>query len=156
MSHRWGTAQILCLTRENQDSFLHEIPWESLPSTFKDAVNVTRRLGYAYLWIDSLCILQDTPQDWEEESAIMGDIYRGSVCTVAALDATSSREGFLGLRNPLKNIPCSLQFDLVQNNMVAGAAARRTSKARLGNPRAHSFAADSVFGQRGNIVGMPD
>lgn len=82
LSHRWGTAQILCLTRENQDSFLHEIPWENLPNTFKDAVNVTRSLGYAYLWIDSLCVLQDTPHDWEEESAIMGDIYIAAACAL--------------------------------------------------------------------------
>jgi len=46
-----------------------------------------------YLWIDSLCIIQDSKSDWEIESAKMGQIYRGSTITIAATSATDSRDG---------------------------------------------------------------
>jgi hypothetical protein len=85
------------------------IPVDSLPKTYEDAAQTTWRLGYEYLWIDSLCILQDCSLDWERESAIMGDIYRGSVMTIATLSAGSKSDGgFFTIRNPLKYVPCSL------------------------------------------------
>jgi hypothetical protein len=43
---------------------------ESLPKTFRDSIQVTRALGYKYIWIDSLCIIQSTA-DWERESVKM-------------------------------------------------------------------------------------
>ncbi|KAH7370060.1 hypothetical protein BKA65DRAFT_386907, partial [Rhexocercosporidium sp. MPI-PUGE-AT-0058] len=47
------------------------IPSITLPATFRDAVVITRLLGVKYLWIDSLCIIQDQLSDWEHESAKM-------------------------------------------------------------------------------------
>jgi hypothetical protein len=46
-----------------------------MPATFFDATIITRELGYRYLWIDSLCIVQDFLEDWEAESQNMGNIY---------------------------------------------------------------------------------
>ena len=51
------------------------IEWESLLATFQDAIHFTRRLNLRFLWIDSICIIQDSPQDWQEQSALIADIY---------------------------------------------------------------------------------
>lgn len=46
-----------------------------LPKSFQDAVSVTRKFGVRYLWIDALCILQDSVEDWRQEAVVMGKIY---------------------------------------------------------------------------------
>ncbi|KAG1734441.1 heterokaryon incompatibility protein-domain-containing protein [Suillus paluster] len=108
LSHCWGGAEILRLLKENIDSLKVGIPPSTLPKTFQDAIVITRRLGYQYLWIDSLCIIQNSPSDWRSESAIMGEIYANSTCTIAALTARNSHEGcfFDHARNPLFFRPC--------------------------------------------------
>jgi hypothetical protein len=73
-----------------------------LPRTFRDAVEATRELGVEFLWIDSLCILQDSVDDWDIESNRMHDVYRysyltrpgdlkspGSCCELAPREAVS-------------------------------------------------------------------
>lgn len=55
-----------------------------LPRTFRDAIQITKALGYQYLWIDSLCIMQDDDADWRTEAAEMRNIYRHSTCNLAA------------------------------------------------------------------------
>jgi len=101
LSHRWGESRIFTLTSQNLSSLLCDIPFESLPKTFQDAVIITRRMGYSYIWIDSLCIIQDSREHWEQESAIMGDIYRSSAFTIAALGAINGASGCFMTRNPL-------------------------------------------------------
>jgi hypothetical protein len=67
---------------------------------FQDAVLVTRRLNIKYLWIDSLCIIQDSIEDWAREAARMGDIYRHAFLTLFALDSKDCHEGILVERSP--------------------------------------------------------
>jgi len=55
-----------------------------LPPLFLDAILITKRLKQRYLWIDSLCIIQDSNDDWQREAANMGNIYKNSVFTIAA------------------------------------------------------------------------
>lgn len=64
-----------------------------LPKTFKDAIRLTRKLGVQYLWIDSLCIIQNSEQDWIEEAANMGAVYRNCLVCIAADGATDSNGG---------------------------------------------------------------
>ncbi|EIW82553.1 HET-domain-containing protein [Coniophora puteana RWD-64-598 SS2] len=100
LSHCWGGADILKLLLGNFNDLKNGIPFSNLPSTFQDAIVITRQLGFQYVWIDSLCIIQDLASDWRSESAIMGEIYAHSVCTIAALTARSSFEGcFSGARS---------------------------------------------------------
>jgi hypothetical protein len=71
------------------------VPFKDLPKTFKHAVQVALSLGIAYLWIDSLCIIQDDTSDWELESAKMASIYAHSYLNLAAIDSQNSHGGFL-------------------------------------------------------------
>ena len=69
--------------------------WEDIPKTFQDAIIVTHFLGFQYLWIDSLCIIQDDLNDWAEESAKMSTIYADATLTIAASAAPDDTHGFL-------------------------------------------------------------
>lgn len=71
------------------------IPVSSLPRTFRDAVTATRALGLRYLWIDSLCIVQDDPEDWAREAGRMAGVYGGAHVVIAANRAGGCEEGFL-------------------------------------------------------------
>jgi hypothetical protein len=66
-----------------------------MPATFYDATVITRKLGYRYLWIDSLCIIQNSAEDWEAESQNMGNIYMNASLTIAAAGAKDSDGGML-------------------------------------------------------------
>ncbi|KAK4443766.1 hypothetical protein QBC34DRAFT_262980, partial [Podospora aff. communis PSN243] len=66
------------------ESFLRGIPVDSLPRTFQHAIAVVRSLGMQYLWIDSLCIVQDSGgADWEVESSLMASVYGYASVNVA-------------------------------------------------------------------------
>ena len=80
-------------TRSNIDRFRRDIPLESFPLTFRHAIEVTRSLGVRYLWIDSLCIVQDDVGDWEEEAGRMGYIYDNSYATIFAERAAHCHAG---------------------------------------------------------------
>jgi hypothetical protein len=75
------------------------IPIEQLSKTFQDAIAITRQLGIQYIWIDALCIIQDSDIDWERESAKMGQIYSSSYCNLAASSARDGSQGMLNHRN---------------------------------------------------------
>lgn len=71
------------------EPFLAEIPAELLPKIFSEAINITRRLRLKYIWIDSLCIIQDDDNDWQKEAAMMASVYGGSSINIAASSATN-------------------------------------------------------------------
>lgn len=84
------------LLRENIDRFKVSIDIETLHRTTQDAVNMTRAVGFEYLWIDSLCIIQDDKTDTEREIARMHSIYSGSALNLLADSATDCDGGFFG------------------------------------------------------------
>ena len=107
LSHVWGDpTDILKLTRDNIEEFRQGIYVLRLPMTFRDAILITRKLGYRYIWIDSLCIIQDSPDDFKKESVTMADVYGNSVCTIAVL-GPGSRGSCFKTRQPCW-IPCRL------------------------------------------------
>lgn len=111
LSHCWGGAPGLKLKKENFGDLTAKIDFDTLPRSFGDAVTLTRALGMSYLWIDSLCIIQDDAADWANESAKMGDIYANSILTIAATDSISSNGGlFSTRRSTLADHPCAVKL----------------------------------------------
>lgn len=94
LSYCWGHDPFIKLSRDNLASFLEEIPWETLPPTFQDAVQAVRKLGLQYIWIDALCIIQE-PGDWAIEAGRMHSVYSGAFISLAASDARNVYQGFL-------------------------------------------------------------
>lgn len=94
LSHCWGVGNLpMKTTKGNFQSHLHSLDFNYMPKTFKDAIIITRKLMIQYLWIDSLCIIQDDTHDWEREAMSMSLVYSGAYLTIAAASATDSRGG---------------------------------------------------------------
>lgn len=93
LSHCWGENQPLTTTKETLAQHKINIPWASLPRTFQDAIIVAREIGIHYIWIDSLCIVQDDEEDWQVESILMGQIYGNSAFTIAGSVSSGADQG---------------------------------------------------------------
>lgn len=109
LSHCWGKTVTIKLNSDTLDERLRGISMAEMPQNFRDAIVVTRMLGIRYLWIDSLCILQDSSEDWLQESAKMGEIYKNCLITIAATNAHESAAGFLSNRSA--EVACLLQVE---------------------------------------------
>lgn len=89
----WGASQPLRTLQASCEQHESVIEWDTLPRTFQDAITTARYLGIDYLWVDSLCIIQDSTVDWLKESALMAQIYQNSVLTISATKASTGFEG---------------------------------------------------------------
>ncbi|KAG9229836.1 heterokaryon incompatibility protein-domain-containing protein [Amylocarpus encephaloides] len=105
LSHCWGKAHVIQTTKENLALRMQGIEWAHLPKTFQDAITIVRALDIRFLWIDSLCIVQDDVQDWKEESVRMAIIYSNGYINIAATGASDSRGGCLSPRSLKHVIP---------------------------------------------------
>ncbi|KAM0418916.1 hypothetical protein ACHAPT_012181 [Fusarium lateritium] len=108
LSHRWGSPEHhekFCATRANINALKADFKVSNLPKTFYDAVLVTRKLGLTYLWIDSICIIQDDAKDWYVESKLMEQVFSSAYCTLAASCASGTNNGFLKARPERRCIP---------------------------------------------------
>lgn len=95
LSYVWGIAQPFVLTTRNEQQLRKGVKCALLPKTVQDAVHVVSRLSIRYLWVDALCIMQDSPGDKAIQLPQMANNYRYSFLTVSAANAYSSSEGFL-------------------------------------------------------------
>lgn len=93
LSHCWGSKLPIRTLHENVTTFSNRIPLQQMPKSFSEAVAITQGLGIQYLWIDALCIVQDSVEEWEVEALRMKDVYAGGVLNIAASDASSADEG---------------------------------------------------------------
>jgi hypothetical protein len=110
LSHMWGlepTRQLI-LKGENLNIYQEGIALELLPSIYKEAVRLTQILGYEYLWIDSLCIIQDSASDWEAEASKMASTYGNAICNLACLFPPDHFDNHLR-SDPRSHIPCALR-----------------------------------------------
>lgn len=100
LSYCWGSKQPNSLLQERLADYVKEIPRANLPQTIQDAITVTANLGLRYLWVDSLCIIQDSTTDKRKEIANMRQIFRNALVTISAASAASVFDGFLQPRSP--------------------------------------------------------
>ncbi|EKG16401.1 Heterokaryon incompatibility [Macrophomina phaseolina MS6] len=108
LSYCWGEAQPLLTTKHTLAQHKEDIPITKLPWTFLDAVKTAKWLNLKYIWIDALCIVQDSEEDREHEIARMQHVFQNSYVTIVAARASSCGDGFLkadNLWNPLATLP---------------------------------------------------
>jgi hypothetical protein len=98
LSYCWGSTSKGITLKANLNDRLNFLSLDSLCQTHRDAIEIAQRLGFRYLWIDALCIIQDDPLDWNRESAKMFSIYRDSVLTIAASHASDGEQGIYSSR----------------------------------------------------------
>jgi Heterokaryon incompatibility protein (HET) len=101
LSYCWGSSKFIKLKQDLLELYSTEgIAVEDLPKTLIDAIKVTRELKLRFLWIDALCIIQDSASDWLSEAVTMSKIYK---CAFVSISAAASRDVHSGLfrdRNP--------------------------------------------------------
>jgi heterokaryon incompatibility protein (HET) len=101
-SHCWEGNVKLMLTKRSITYFTQKLPFATLPKTFQDAIKLTRNLEVEFLWIDSLCIIQDCGDDWPAQSAKMADIYEKALLCLSADAAVDADSGFLTTQEKAK------------------------------------------------------
>ncbi|PQE03565.1 heterokaryon incompatibility -domain-containing protein [Rutstroemia sp. NJR-2017a BVV2] len=103
LSYCWGGPQSIVLKNGNKSQLETGIQLDTLPQTLQDAILVTRQLGLRFLWVDAMCIIQDSSDDKVRELKVMAQTYRNALITISAACSRSSRDGFLRPREPRKS-----------------------------------------------------
>lgn len=97
LSYCWGrhaAEQNLMLLTNNLELWQNEgFTWARLPKIFQDAFRIASWLGLEWLWIDSMCIIQDLKSDWKLETKAMDQIYTGAKVNISADAGEDSRSG---------------------------------------------------------------
>ena len=96
----WGKTPLYSLKTSTLKDFNTSIPLSNLTQSFRDAIEYTRRLRCRYIWIDSLCIIQDSLEDWERESMQMLDVYSNAWLTIAVTGFPDGLKGMFSTRPP--------------------------------------------------------
>lgn len=112
LSYCWVRGPFFNLTFDNIVDLKESLPMELLHGTIIDAMVFAKNLGFRYLWVDSLCIIQGSggpsTADWEEQSQDMGSIYQSASLTVAAASAKDCRDGLFHTRPDPETPYCSV------------------------------------------------
>ncbi|KAH8802413.1 heterokaryon incompatibility protein-domain-containing protein [Xylogone sp. PMI_703] len=122
LSYCWGPvdgiSKLLRTTQATLALRTERIELESMPQTFQDAITVSRKLGIRYLWIDSLCIIQDDMRDWQIESSRMAEIFSNAYLTVIAACGSGCNDSFLTPEYPI--ISCTVPLSLSSGENAKG------------------------------------
>lgn len=102
LSHCWGSSNLPRATKATMELLKNSINWNTLTKTFQDAIMLTRKLGLHYIWIDSLCIIQDDENDWRVEASKMAGIYENAELVVSATGSRDGSEGLFRERKPVQ------------------------------------------------------
>ena len=100
LSHCWGPMQPIRTMVATLQQHKEGIAWADLSTTFQHAIAFTRKLGIQYIWVDSLCIIQDSEDDWRAESSKMATIYENAYITLAATKSGSGAGGCFSIASP--------------------------------------------------------
>jgi hypothetical protein len=110
LSHCWGSGDVCQLLSSNIDAYSHEILFDNLSRLFQDAIKFTARAQVNYIWIDALCIIQDSRKDWKNEASVMGLIYQNARCNITATGFVDGTNGLFASRNPSLLMPIRLNL----------------------------------------------
>lgn len=124
LSHCWGTFEVpLRLIPCRYESFMRNIETGELPLTFQHAVQVCSSLGVEWIWIDSLCIMQDGPKhkaDWNLHVREMSSIYTHAYINIAASHATDGSQGLWQEQSSGLKTPIEVQIGTQRHKLLSG------------------------------------
>lgn len=117
LSYRWPKKPSIRLLKLNEPIFRGYQQIVALPQLFQDAMKVAVCLGVRYIWIDALCIIQDSPDDWSNESMRMTNVYANSYCTIAAAASADPDDSLFKERSLEDILPGSTKCNTTQGNV---------------------------------------
>jgi hypothetical protein len=146
LSHCWGQSRPAVTTKANYASRQSGTRLSDLPRTFQDAVWVCRRLGIGYIWIDSLCIIQDDAEDWDREATNMYRIYGAAYVTLAAAHGADGDAGLFPPAAEGQITPLDLRMERPEDGEATTVGVNIMAVPRLGkNSQVHkAYSTDEV------------
>ncbi|KAK5692194.1 hypothetical protein LTR17_025485 [Elasticomyces elasticus] len=156
LSHCWGSVTPLRLEEAKMTPYRKRIPREEMSPVFRDAIDVSVALNIWYIWIDSLCIIQDSKEDWHTQSAMMCDIYSHCHVNIAADGAEDGSWGLFRGRGTALMTP--MQIAVAETNGTPFKDNRRFSAMEPDNYLLFDIHCwkhevdDSPLGRRGWVI----
>jgi heterokaryon incompatibility protein (HET) len=99
LTYCWGSKEDskeqVTATTQSLPGMLSRIDDQRMSAALRDAISVTRSLSIPFLWVDALCIFQDSDDDWERQSSLMDKIYGNAHVTIGAAASNSCKEQFI-------------------------------------------------------------
>ena len=129
LSHCWQDSKPLTTEKLTKKQRQGRLVWSELPLAFREAIQIVKALGIRFIWIDSLCIVQDDPDDWQLEAARMSSIFENAEVTLAmhqrGPDEISLPRVVVSYDLPLAAEELELQVHcrLIQGGQLSNAAA---------------------------------
>jgi hypothetical protein len=117
LSYVWGGPQPMTTSKNIEIYKTNGLTISDFPQTIQDAVLVTHNLGQRYLWIDAICIIQDSDEDKAKQLGKMHSIYRNSYFTINAACANNTHEGFLQKIRPQRVPSAHIPFPCPDRSM---------------------------------------
>ncbi|KAJ4211466.1 hypothetical protein NW759_012378, partial [Fusarium solani] len=134
-SHCWGKVQTIKLLESNVSEFQASLPLEQLPNTYREAIRLCRDIRFHYIWIDSLCIIQDSAEDWAREAKDMKLVYGHAFFNLCSATASGSSGSSFIRRKPNLLVPEKItfrgtEFQLIYDNQFYEDVAYCTLRSR--------------------------
>ncbi|KAF7188469.1 hypothetical protein HII31_10131 [Pseudocercospora fuligena] len=101
LSYKWGEAQQY-LTLEKEFEALQKpgaLTSRPLPATVRDAITLTSNIGLDYVWVDALCIIQDSPSHKAKQISQMHLVYGCATVTIVAASSAHADDGLAGVHD---------------------------------------------------------
>lgn len=163
LSHCWGGSlnHPIQTTKRNIKKRRQGIPWSELPVLLQDTIRLLRSLGIQFLWVDSLCIIQDDEEDWQHESVRMSDVYQNCYLNVAAVASPNSSCGLFQDRwhfdgKPTQNLHHGLRLPVETTFRIEGDKEKAAVNVRLSHQKCHLYMHDTTYFGRPNASPLLD
>ncbi|KAI4859884.1 heterokaryon incompatibility protein-domain-containing protein [Hypoxylon rubiginosum] len=107
LSYVWGSAPVFKTLQGNIRDLMKPgaLASQQFPKTIRDAMSLARTLGFDFLWVDSICIVQDSPDDKAQQIGIMDGIYSRAHLTIVAAAGAHADAGIPGLEPGTRSLP---------------------------------------------------
>jgi hypothetical protein len=131
LSYCWGAQsnQPLTTQRSNYEQHCNKLPIERCAQTIQDAITNTAALGFRYLWVDALCIIQDSDKDKDFQISHMGSIFENASITLVAAYGEDASDGFLSMPPPAEiAFKLPFEYDMEDDNLGTLYASRGDGK----------------------------
>lgn len=143
LSYQWGAkSQEVLLTGERFKEFttpgFFNRHMDKLHEAIRDAILLLPSLGYRYLWVDALCIVQDSADDWRYMASIMHNIYSSAALTVCCATGTDHGGGLQGMPQTLRSTVQPIR-SVLGNRLVATKTVEDIIERSPWNRRAWTF-----------------
>jgi hypothetical protein len=149
LSHTWGDRKPPVTNLANFSDRLELLECDRMPQTFQDAICTVRALGFRYLWIDSLCIIQDDRGDWDRECPRMTSVYQNAALTIAGPEAQDVFAGFL---HPRSLQEPAVELAVTLNNGQSGTLALFFSRTSSKYEPPRYFEGEDVLASRAWVL----